>query len=94
MFAARIIPSVCSCGNQIGSIQYKIEALTASGNNLSEACDKLNITKMCCRNQIMNCPLYFITSTDTDRFVDRINDKKLNGEKCPHIDNIPSFPVL
>lgn len=40
--------------------------------HLARAMDSMGLTKMCCRSAIANCPMYFIRSTDQDRFIDEI----------------------
>ncbi len=103
MQAARIIPPTCSCDNQLGAIQFRFEQLTASGLSLTDACTALGFMKMCCRNQIQNCPLYFITSTDKGRICDRTGlitgetkDVIFNGPLCKLMgkEAPPPFPAL
>ena len=92
----------CSCNRFLGRIQYDFESLTSSKVSMADACTKLGFNLLCCRNFILNCPLYFILSTDTGRIIDRTG--LINGQ--PDVDYYyntpdiiltkaaPSFPAL
>lgn len=112
---ARVVtlyPDRCSCSRQIGAYQMDIEAAVISEirnpqpnpnieqSPLARVLDRFGFDKMCCRSSIMNSPLYFVRSTDIDRFLNETGETvKTEGEDFPTttplIDVVvPPFPIL
>lgn len=76
-----LFPPRCSCSRQLGSIQHEFEDLVNSGLTPSDAADQLKLIMMCCRNAVLNCPMYFIRSTNQARIIDE--RKHINSPSRP-----------
>lgn len=100
---ALIFPPLCSCSKQIGSLQQEFElkaaaedtTIAASGGvsktHLSRVMDTMGLIKMCCRSAVANCPMYFVRSTNIDRFVDEIG---IPGPGGAHLSTQGSTPPI
>lgn len=98
-----LFPPSCSCSAYLGRRQVEFEDLTSQGVSMVDAATKLGFRKMCCLNQILNCPMYFIISADLGRIVDRTGLINGTGSQEDYVINTPdivlkrqpsSFPSL
>jgi DNA-directed RNA polymerase subunit N (RpoN/RPB10) len=73
-----ILIKSCTCGRRLGCFQKEIEEEIIEQQktvpNLQEArkivLEKMGITKICCIDQIVNCPKLFIHDGDGDSYTD------------------------
>lgn len=104
-----LFPPTCSCSMKLGALQKNFEDLTNLGLKPFEAATKLGLIKMCCRSAVLNCPMYFIHSTNQNRITDRRGHITRSTEKTkvnslghffqdtddiPLTRNPPNFPLL
>jgi DNA-directed RNA polymerase subunit N (RpoN/RPB10) len=98
-----LFPPVCSCSNFLGRIQYDFENLTQTGMSMVDAVTKLGFDRMCCRNQMLNVPLYFVQSSNVGRVTDRVGlirplingmDNVFDTPDIPYTRKPPPFPAL
>ena len=106
--AAYIFKPICSCSKQLGSLQKNFEERTRKKLPFNVATD-MGLTRMCCRNSVLNSSLYFIKASDIGRIVDECGhiekhftstnsnpDVKYSEDSKPCIffQLVPDFPLL
>lgn len=73
--------------------------------HLARVMDSMGLIKMCCRSAVANCPMYFIRSTDQNRFIDEVGIPDPDGPSQPPPSTMstpliqlkvlpPAFPLL
>lgn len=94
LYRAVIFNSLCSCGKEIGVLQYEIQ--TASTNKpMVQVLNDMGITKFCCRRTILCAPNHIIVSSNKGT---TIIDVPLDNSK-PSITDHPlpkhaPFPII
>jgi DNA-directed RNA polymerase subunit N (RpoN/RPB10) len=106
--AAYIFKPICSCSKQLGSLQKDFEERTRAKLPFDVATD-MGLTRMCCRNSVLNSSLYFIKASDIGRIIDECGhiekhstsidsnpDVKYSEDSKPCIFSkpVPDFPLL
>jgi len=75
-----IFPAICSCGRQLGSLQYDIEdEINTTGATLNTVMNRRGLTKMCCRRGMVCAPTHIITSADTAAYTDEAGLSRPTG---------------
>lgn len=102
--AARIrcIRARCTCRKPLGKLQSLLEMMIADGTAAHIAIEKLDITLMCCRGNVLYPPTYPISFVDTGRFIDETGTIKKDLEFLQrnfiqdgppvYLEDIPDFP--
>jgi hypothetical protein len=69
-FQLPIVHHYCTCTDQdynptqLGWMQKEYETLRLTGDSFSEAMEKMNIRRLCCREKFMNPPFLFLRIAD------------------------------
>lgn len=62
-YRAIVYNPLCSCGREIGVLQYEIEEMLKM-KSIIQILNDMNIRKLCCRVTIMCAPQYIIVSAN------------------------------
>lgn len=101
---AKIVNRVCSCGRELGILQYPIEVELRShpdqtpettGERLAEILTRRGIMMMCCRRTFMTAPVLMLVTADSDIFSYHTVTNELPPEMPPptHLP-FPELPTL
>ena len=89
----RLNNAYCSCGEWIGRHQhvYEMAIDNQPGINPVEVLNQMKLPLMCCRNQMMNASMQFITDSNSTRFINESETMSIEN-KTSYQSGDPIYP--